>query len=425
MIRCITNTLRTIFVGKEQNFTFRKVDPSSFTIPMVSKTNLYIHIPFCKSMCPYCPYNRVSYNKEQITSYIKSLLREIEKYSDKLGKIEIGSVYIGGGTPTNAIDELGIIIKTIKEKFIIIGDIAIETTIADIKPDIIRKMESYGINMISVGVQSFDNKYLEFLGRNYRSEAIKPAITLLKKSSIKNINIDLMFALPEQTQAELSSDLKNFISLQVDQVTTYPLFTFPYSDVADYIKVSKLKTPNIFIRRKYYKFIHDYLSKRGYQMSSVWSFNKTDSQYNKRYSSVTRENYMGLGAGSASRFENTFYFNTFSIPEYESRLSQNRLPIAINMNITPSLSKYYWFYWRLYDTEFNQQDIKKLKDYKINTLIKLFHLLGFSKRSGEIVSLTERGSFWIHLAQNYFMLDYINKVWSVMKNEPFPEKITI
>ncbi|MCK5763716.1 MAG: radical SAM protein, partial [Clostridiales bacterium] len=166
-IDIVTNRIRNYFVGKDQKFIFEKVDIESFELPNIHETNLYIHIPFCKSMCPYCPYNRVLYQEEMIGSYITALLKEIEIYAQKLGRVTISSVYIGGGTPTNVIDELEDVIDKIKTCFNVVGDIAIETTIADINEYNVQKLKSYGINMISIGVQSFDEKYLKLLGRNY------------------------------------------------------------------------------------------------------------------------------------------------------------------------------------------------------------------------------------------------------------------
>ncbi len=103
---------------------------------------------------------------------MKALLEEIKLYSKRLGKIDISSIYIGDGTPTNAIDELGVILKALHNSFNVKGDIAIETIIADISEKNLDKLKSYGINMISIGVQSFDDKYLRYLGRYYNSRNI-------------------------------------------------------------------------------------------------------------------------------------------------------------------------------------------------------------------------------------------------------------
>jgi coproporphyrinogen III oxidase-like Fe-S oxidoreductase len=168
-------------VGPSQDFSFKKADPVGFKIPETSHTNLYIHIPFCKNMCPYCPYNSVRYAKGCEKEYAACLLKEIELYYQKLGKIEISSVYIGGGTPTNMIDGIPIILERLQKRFHLAKNIAIEMSVSDINKKIIEKCKDCGINMVSVGVQSFHAKYLKLLKRNYSRKEIEHAVTLLKE----------------------------------------------------------------------------------------------------------------------------------------------------------------------------------------------------------------------------------------------------
>ncbi len=419
-----TSTIRRLLVGRNQKFVFNKFDHRKDSVPKTQKTNLYVHIPFCKSMCPYCPYNRVRYQKERLGPYIKSLLKEIDLYHEKLGNIEISSLYIGGGTPTNAIAELGEVINKLKSCFTIIGDIAIETTVSDINVDTVKMLNTYGVNMISVGVQSFKDNFLKLLGRNYTSNDIRNAINILKSANFDTINIDLMFALPKQTKNDILHDIKKVIELDVDQITIYPLFTFPYSTVGEFLKGKKIKMPDFWLRKKFYMLFHEAFVTNGYSITSVWGFTKNKKQ-KRKYSSVTRDNYIGLGAGAGSRLESLFYFNTFSIEAYNDLLAKEILPISINMPITKELSRYYWLYWRLYETHFSIVAFNEIADWKMRMALKTSLFLGLcNKKNGRIV-LPAKVAFWVHLAQNYFMLNYINKVWTVMKKEAFPEHIKI
>ncbi len=421
-IKFITDIARRLLVGFKTDFKFKKIDPQKFKIPEIKESGLYIHIPFCKSMCFYCPYNKVRYDRKLIPPYIQSLLREIELYAQKLGKIKISSIYIGGGTPTNIIDELEIVLEKIRKEFEVNGDIAVETTVADINEYAVKKLKLYGVNLISLGVQSFSDKYLKMLGRNYNSEEIMPAIQKLKSAGFDTINIDLMFCLPSQTKEEIIDDLKKAIKSGADQITLYPLFTFPYSSIGEHKKIKKVKMPNIFLRRKFYGLMHEFLLKNGFNKISVWGFQKIKKQ---KYSSVTRRYYIGLGAGAGSSFSDKFYFNTFSIDAYNERLSNNSLPVAVSMNISKMLACYYWLYWKFYDTSFKREELKQVfgNHWKVGFLIKLLKLLNFCAFSKNKIELTEKGSFWIHLAQNYFVLNYINKVWSTMKKKDFPDII--
>jgi len=414
--------IRRLIVGKKQEFAFKKVQIDTFCIPNIKKSSMYIHVPFCKSMCPYCPYNRVQYDEKLIAGYFNALSEEIDLYSKKLGKIEISSIYIGGGTPTNAIDELIVIIEKIKDKFYVEGDIAIETTVEDATNETLLKLKLAGINMISIGIQSFNEKYLRILGRNYSGKDIENAIENTKKHEFDNVNIDIMFAFPGQTDEEILDDIKRAKQTNADQITTYPLFTFPYSTIGTYLKIKKLKMPDFIDRKSFYYLIYDYFKTHNYKTVSVWSFKKSNTE--KKYSSVTRDYYIGLGAGAASRIGKMFYFNTFSISEYNNRLlNEKKLPVSVNMSITDKLSKIYWFYWKLYETRFSEHDFNSIADRKMKFIVKIFYCLKLIKKQEGIYKMTKRGAFWIHFFQNHFMLEYINKVWSIMKNNKYPEKI--
>ncbi len=411
-------------VGPSQDFSFKKVDPAGFKIPQINHTNLYIHIPFCTNMCPYCPYNRIKYENGCEKEYMDCLLKEIELYYQKLGKIEISTIYIGGGTPTNLIDGIPVILERLQKRFHAAKKIAIETSVSDINKNVIKKCKDCGINMVSVGVQSFHPKYLKLLGRNYNRQEIEHAVNLLKEGGFDGINIDLIFLFPGQTKKELLDDITMAKDLCVDQVTAYPLFTFPYSAIGQYKKINRVISPNVFNRRRFYRIYHDFFMQNGYKKVSVWSFTRKEQIF--KYSSVTRQYYIGMGAGAGSRFENKFYFNTFSVNDYQKRLSEGLLPVSITMTITEKLSNYYRLYWKLYEGLFTIDDLAACTSVlQANLLLKLLYFLKFCRRDARGILLTEKGSFWIHLIQNYFILNYINKVWSVMKKEPFPSKILI
>jgi len=418
----VTRTIRAILVGKEQRFVFIK--NQNIGIPPLSQIDLYIHIPFCRNKCPYCPYNRINYDETLVGPYTRAVLSEIEQYYLRLGEIEISSIYIGGGTPTTLIDELGVIIKSIREKFTITGDICVETSPSDLDEDIIRKLKDFGVDLISIGVQSFDDAFLKVLGRNYDAAKARSAVNIALSSNFKSVNVDLMFALPGQTIEDVLGDLNEVLKIGANQVTTYPLFTFPYSSVGRYLKIRRVKMPNIFRRRKMYKEIHNFFTQNGYQRVSVWGFKKGNSP---RYSSVTRDTYIGIGAGAGSRLPDVFYLNTFSVKDYIEATSTGRLPIALTMDMTPKLRRYYWLYWRFYDTYIDSQQLRETfrKDVKLKIIFIHAKLLGLIKEKQNQIELTERGAFYIHLLQNYFILNYIDRVWSAAMKESWPDKIEI
>lgn len=423
MIDQLTDIARTYFTGRDSAYVFKRAD--NVKPAKIESINLYIHIPFCDNLCPYCPYFKIKYDPQKVSSYLEAMLSEIDQYSKLFGKIDISSIYIGGGTPTLLIDELGIIFKSLNEKFNIKGDICIETNPNDVTEELVEKMKKNNITLVSVGTQSFLSAHLQFIGRNYSPSVIDDALIKLNNANFKSINIDLLFALPRQSENDVFHDLQKAIDSGVNQITTYPLFTFPYTSIGRYLKLKKVKMPNLTIRRKQYYLIHKFLTTKGFNRVSVWGFKKGDVP---RYSSVTRDNYIGLGAGAGSHLPDGFYLNTFSVEEYTKRCLSNKFPVALHMKFTEEMQKYFWLYWRLYDTYISKDDIRDrfgVNDKKLNKLLSMFRMLRLCDEGNAGYELTARGAFWIHLAQNFFSLHYIDKVWSAAMREAYPSEIVL
>jgi oxygen-independent coproporphyrinogen-3 oxidase len=420
----ITENIRKYLVGSGQDFTFRRADPESIKFTRLEEVGLYVHIPFCKGLCPYCPYCRILYDKKLASEYLEALLKEIDLYKTKVGKVEISSIYIGGGTPTNLIDELGTVLKKIREVFFITGNIGIETSPYDVDGKLVKKLKDYGINLLSLGVQSFQDRFLKMLGRNYSSYDAYKAVETAISANFDSFNIDFMFDLPGQTVNDLLFDLKEAIARGTTQLTVYPLFTFSYSLAGERQSLKRVKMPGILRRKSFFYAIYDFLLREGFERVSVWGFKKGPS---KRFSSVTRNYYIGLGAGAGSRLPNVFYFNTFSVREYLKALREGSFPIALKMDISESLSRYYWFYWQVYNTYFSFEELKEVfnRDRRILKIFRILEIKGFFTRAGDNISLTKKGTFWVHLIQNYFILNYIDKVWSKCLEKAWPEEVKI
>ena len=422
----LTRLARNMFTDKGDDYVFYASNEKAMSIDPKKEFGLYVHIPFCKSMCPYCPYNKVLYKKELATQFKDAIINEIRRYQEKLGRREFFSLYIGGGTPTLLIDELKEIVDEVRRAFILHEPLAIETVPSDITEEKVKKLKEIGFDYISLGVQSFDDKYLSLIGRNYNVVEAKRAIELISRYNFKLFNIDVIFAFPNQSLEELQSDLMASLSFNPDQITCYPLFTFPYTTIGKYLKIKKLKMPPIKQRKAMYYLMHDLFKDKSYYQSSVWGFNKTKTE---AYSSVTRDYYIGLGAGAASYTGEGFYFNTFSLKEYVEVLKE-RLPLALKMNVSERMRKLFWLYWRFYETlipfeeyrEEFQADIKK----DFGFIFSLIEHMNWTERNGSAeLKLNKKGSHWIHLIQNHYALNYVNKIWPVCQATPWPPKISI
>ena len=156
-----------------------------------------------------------------------------------------------------------------------------------------------------------------------------------------------MFALPGQTTDELLSDLAEAADLGANQITTYPLFTFPYTSVGEYLDLKGVRLPDLHTRKEQYLAVATWCAAHGFERVSVWGFRKGSAP---RYSSVTRDGYIGVGPGAGSHLPDGFALDTFDLEQWETSVESGRLPVALRMPFTPQMSAWWWLYWRFYDT---------------------------------------------------------------------------
>lgn len=422
----LTKLIRNLVSHHDDRYVFLGTQRHDFPWNIQKEHGLYLHIPFCKNLCPYCPYNRITYEQNLARDYLQTLSLEMGHYRQRIEKPKFSSLYIGGGTPTLILEELKPLIRQLRCDFSLQGPVAIETTPSDLDSSKIKSLEEASISYVSLGVQSFKDKYLSLMGRNYDSRMAREASDLLSRQSFALSNIDLIFAFPGQTIDELLEDLHEACAYGYEQVTCYPLFTFPYSAIGRFRNLKKLKMPSLRQRKNMYYTIADFFKKKGYRQSSVWSFNRNEGG---QYSSVTRDYYVGLGAGAGSYTGSGFYFNTFSVPAY-GREVQKRIPLALEMKVSPTMERLFWLYWRFYETKISLKayrehfgsDLRK----DLGFFLKTFEYLGFFNYQGDdVLVLNKRGAHWIHLLQNYFALNYVNKIWTRCQKEAWPSRIEL
>ena len=223
---------------------------------------------------------------------------------------------------------------------------------------------------------------------------------------------------------DVIDDLNRAAQLGADQLTTYPLFTFPYSAVGRHLQLTNVDFPKLGARRHMYRAIHEHALANGFERVSVWGFRKDDTE---RFSSVTRDDYIGLGAGAATCLPSTFYFNTFSVPAYIQRSLARESTVSLQMDMSAAMARLYWLYWRLYETHVPQAgfECRFADDTRLRLLLQLAVYMRLVANIGGDYVLTERGAFWIHLLQNYYVLDYIDKVWSRSMREAWPGRIEL
>jgi len=422
--RLATRAIRRYLVGAGQRWVFEP-PPQGWMPPRLERTSLYLHVPFCRNCCPYCPYTRIPYNPALVEPYTRAAIAEVDWWADTIGPAEIKSVYIGGGTPTLALGSIARVLRRVRERFRLTGDICIETNPADVDNETVQQLHDAGVALVSLGVQSFHPRHLAVLGRSYSPPVAEHALALLAESGFASINVDLMFALPGQTVGDVTADLARAAQLGADQLTTYPLFTFPYTSVGKYLRLTAVRMPDLRTRRAHYRAIGRWCAQHGFERVSVWGFKRGAVA---RYSSVTRDGYIGIGPGAGSHLPDGFVLNTFDLNSWIYAARAGRMAVALRMAFAGQMSGWWWLYWRLYDTRIPLDDLDAVlgRDApKARLWLRVVEQAGLAVRQRGHIELTEPGAFWLHLAQNYFALNYVNTLWTQARREPWPRAVSI
>lgn len=261
---------------------------------------------------------------------------------------------------------------------------------------------------MSLGVQSFQPRHLATIGRRYPADVAVHALRLLAGSGFASVNADIMFALLGQTTADVIADLDRAAELGANQVTTYPLFTFPYTAVGEYLHLTSVKMPDLAARREQYYAINEWARRAGFLRVSVWGFTRGQVP---RYSSVTRDGCIGIGPGSGSHLADGFALNTFDLGEWQRSLAAGRRPIALRMSFEGEMSGWWWLCRRFYDTRIPMEVFGESlgRDAgEASRWLSAITLAGLARRHNGLFELIDAGAFWLHLAQNHFARSYVN-----------------
>jgi len=418
------------FTGQNE-IVFRNNIPSSeLLIEKFSEINelgIYLHIPFCDRICPYCPYNREVYNKETAKKYVHAIKKEIDTYASVIGNKAITSFYIGGGTPTTmlgkGIDE---IINHIYKHFNMNCNIHMESHPNHLTFENLNAIEDMGVKYLSVGVEALQDKHLKVLERPYTVKEVKKNIEKAVSRNFECVNIDYIFDLPEQTPSEIEQAGNDMVNLGVNQIATYPLFHFPYTRLGKEFHKKRNAISTMFRRRKFLKILEDIFYESDYERSSVWAFTKKGVD---KYCSVTVPLYLGLGASGSTYLKDIFYVNTFSVSEYIKAINEEKTSIALSIDLSEEMQMAGWLYWRIYETKFNKSDFLNRFDIgfdeKYEKQMKILNRMGYLKNGEEQIKLSNKGIYWIHAFEDYFSINYINKLWGTSKYDPWPKKIIL
>ena len=419
--------LRKLLTRTDRLVLDARLPPVGGAIRDIDAFGLYLHIPFCHQICPYCPYNKVLYQPELAERYTQAVLREVDRYADLVGNRPVTSFYIGGGTPTTMLySGLDRILDRVFKAFNVQCGIHMESHPNDLSADNLNAIVSMGVDHLSIGVEALQDQHLSTLHRTYTVAQVRKALQRAVGKGFKCVNADIIFALPNQTLREIADAGSALIEIGVDQVAAYPLFEFPYTRWAEMRKRSSSKRPGIFKRRRMLRALEEIFYAAGFERTSVWAFTRAGVP---KYCSVVMPLYIGLGASGGSYLKGVFYLNTFNVHEYIRSLEKGRLPIALSLELSEPMQMAGWLYWRMYETRISKSEFGlrfgKELDQVYGSHIRLLSLLGLLKEVGDEVVLSDRGAYWLHALQDAFSIDYIGKLWGTSMQDPWPKQVAL
>ena len=313
---------------------------------------LYVHIPFCEELCPYCSFVRVKFEPSLAARYFDALKKEIEIY------LELGycfdAIYIGGGTPTTMADELAEIIELVKSAGQI-KQVSVETSPSHLTSRILGILQDAGTNRLSIGVQSFNADILGTIQRLKKygcGEEIKEKLISVV-GMFDTVNVDMIFNFPSQTEQMLAEDIDIIKETKVDQVTCYPLMVSGSNkeEIAERCGSMDYQQE----RRLYYLLLEQLADT--YSQESVWCFSRQKGMVDEYI--MNHDQYVGVGPGSFGYMNGAIYCNTFSVQQYISMVQERNSAIIAAKEFSHLERVRYHFLLKLISGSVNVAEIKR------------------------------------------------------------------
>jgi menaquinone C8-methyltransferase len=409
MIRTITKLAAVVTRSEGKKFlkltgaTDEPLDSTLFAKPDLP-ASLYIHIPFCRTLCPFCCFNRYLFKEDKAKLYFRSLKKEVDYYKN-LG-FQFSDFYFGGGTPTILMDELLDFIAYLKANFKV-KQLSLETTPREITAENVRSLQDAGINRLSIGVQSFDDAVTKAMGRVQGGSKEIQERVMLAQGKFDTLNIDFVFNFPFQSIEQFKNDIAIFKNLRIDQATFYPLMASPHKKDAMEKKFNKVNTAREYA---FYKQILKELYFGGYKASTAWCFSRGDKMIDEYI--IEFDDYIGVGSGSVSIFDGKFFVNTFSLDKYTDMIEHRKPPIVGWRKLSEREHMYYYLLTKLFGMEL---DTKKFENRfksdiyrKMMIELRSMQLSGIVARTDGKLIVTEKGMYPVSVMMREFFTSLNN-----------------
>ncbi|MGB4922024.1 MAG: radical SAM family heme chaperone HemW [Enterococcus aquimarinus] len=293
-------------------------------------TSAYIHIPFCEHICYYCDFNKVFLEGQPVDEYIQSLLTEIrltlEKHPTKVSE----TIYIGGGTPTSLTAKQLDVLLTGIHRYLpthTTKEFTVEANPGDLTAEKLDVFKAHGVNRLSMGVQTFDDRLLKKIGRKHSVQDVYDTIKLLEKKQFDNVSIDLIYALPGQTLESFRDTLTKALAFDLPHYSMYSLILENKTMFMNWVRQGRLELPTQEAETKMFEEAIIAMAQSGHHQYEISNFAKKgkESMHNLVY--WDNEHYYGFGAGASGYLNQKRYKNYGPIQHYMKPLKEQRLPI--------------------------------------------------------------------------------------------------
>lgn len=291
---------------------------------------VYVHIPFCRSKCQYCDFASYAGREEMREAYVDALGTEMlvrgQEMVLKHGRPE--TVYVGGGTPTALnVELLSSVVALIKSVFGTAAEFTMEVNPGTVDGDLLKKLHEWGVNRLSIGIQSFDNNLLKRLGRIHTAAQAEAAVKLAREAGFDNLSLDLMYGLPGQTMEDLQESVKKALSLQPEHISIYGLQVEEGTPFYRDQQAGRLNLPESDVTDDMYDYLTEYLPEQGYRRYEISNYAKPGKESRHNLSYWQDVPYLGLGSAAHSYMDGMRLENVADLDEYISTIKSGRLPL--------------------------------------------------------------------------------------------------
>ena len=289
---------------------------------------IYVHIPFCKQKCKYCDFVSFTNKEDMIENYFNCLLMEIEEKSKDFKnelvngtneKIGVNTIYIGGGTPSFVSEKyIEMILNKIRNCFKVLKtvEITIEVNPGTASAKKLKKYYEIGINRISIGLQSTNDELLKMLGRIHNYKDFEATYNMAREVGFKNVNVDLMIGLPNQTIKDVEESLRKVIEKKPEHISVYSLILEENTKMFDLVESGILILPDENVERTMYWLVKNTLEEAGYKHYEISNFAKSKKESKHNMNCWNQESYLGVGVAAHSYFNGTRFSNIENLKQY-------------------------------------------------------------------------------------------------------------